>query len=73
MTRAALLERRGVLLRIYQNPDPQHEMQHIEVEVELAWIRTALASLPKDPPSEPASQRAAGWKRDGRAASIGRD
>lgn len=50
MTRAALLARKAHLSQIYQNPNPEHEMQHVEVGVELAWITEQLRALPRDPP-----------------------
>lgn len=50
MTRAALLARRAALLPIYQNPNHDHEQQHVEVGVELAWISEQLRAMPRDPP-----------------------
>jgi hypothetical protein len=72
MTRAALLARRAVLLPIYQNPNPEHELQAVEVECELAWIGEQLRSMPREPAPKP-EPRGRGWKRDGKASAVGRD
>lgn len=69
MTRAALLARRAVLLPIYQNPDPRHEMQHVEVDCELRWITEQLKALPKDPP--PAKIAGRGHRGTDRAVGRG--
>ena len=53
MTRDQLLARRLVLARLYQNPDPSHELQHVEVETELDWIAERLKGMPREAPKKP--------------------
>lgn len=69
MTRDELLARRAHLLPIYQNPNPAHDLQHIEVETELDYIRDRLAELPRTQ-AQPAPKPRA-WKRDGRRLATG--
>lgn len=40
LTRAELLARRALLLKIAANPE--HELQHVEVSAELDWIAEQL-------------------------------
>lgn len=66
MTREALLARRAILLPLYQNPDPAHDLQWLEVETELAWISEQL-KLKVDP--KPVARKT--WRRDGKALASG--
>lgn len=70
MTRAELLARRAHLLPIYSNPNPEHEMQHVEVTAELDWIAEQLANLPREE-TQPAKKPARRPTRDGRALAAG--
>lgn len=54
MTREALLARRAVLLPIYASPNPEHELQAVEVACELAWIGERLKELPRETAPPPA-------------------
>ena len=73
MTREALLARRAVLLPIYANPNPEHEMQAVEVACELAWIGEELKKVRREPVPVPMSRRASpgAYDRDGKALAAG--
>lgn len=72
MTREALLARKAALLPIYSEPNPEHELQALEVESELMWIDERLKELPRQA-KEPELPKARGWTRDGRARAARND